>query len=135
MIAVLDTNVLVSGMIHPSGPPGRIVDLLRAGALRLAADDRILAEYADVLHRPHLAPYFTGPEVEHILEYLRGNSERVLATERITDLPDPEDAPFLEVALSAGVILVSGNLKHFPPQKRRGVKVESPEEFLRRFKA
>ena len=46
---VVDTNVLVSGLLSPFGPPGRIVDLLQAGGLRLAADDRIEAEYRDVL--------------------------------------------------------------------------------------
>ena len=83
MIIVLDTNVLVSGIINPHGPPGRIVDLLRAGELRLAVDDRILSEYTDVLRRPRLASYFAGQDVEHILEYLRGNSERLIATTHI----------------------------------------------------
>jgi len=44
MKIVLDTNVLISGMLNPSGPPGRIVDFLRTEVLQLAVDDRILAE-------------------------------------------------------------------------------------------
>lgn len=135
MIIVLDTNVLVSGLMNPHGPPGRIVDFLRAGELRLAADDRILAEYADVLHRPRLAPYFAGSDIDHILEYLRGNSERVIATMRIAGLPDEYDAPFLEVAKASGAILVTGNMKHFPEEKRSSVTVETPTEFLHRFEA
>ncbi len=135
MIVVLDTNVLVSGIINPHGPPGRIVDLLRAGELRLAVDDRILSEYADVLCRPRLAPYFAGQDVAHILEYLRCNSERLIATTRIAGLPDEHDAPFLELAKAAGAILVTGNLKHFPIRKRSGVTVESPAEFVRRFES
>jgi putative PIN family toxin of toxin-antitoxin system len=130
---VLDTNVLVSGLINPRGHPGRIVDLLRAGELRLALDDRILAEYADVLHRPRLTPYFADTDVEHILEYLRGNSVRVIATARIAGLPDPHDAPFLETAKTARTVLVTGNLKHFPGQKRSGVTVETPAEFMKRL--
>ena len=135
MIIVLDTNVLVSGIINPHGPPGRIVDLLRAGELRLAVDDRILSEYTDVLRRPRLASYFAGRDVEHILEYLRGNSERLIATTRIAGLPDEHDAPFLELAKVAGTILVTGNLKHFPVRKRSGVTVESSAEFVQRFKS
>ena len=133
MITVLYTNVLVSGLINPKGSPGRIVDLLCAGSLRLAVDDRILAEYSEVLHRPSLAAYFTVSETSHILEYLTGNSERVLATRHIPNLPDPEDAPFLEVALTAGVPLVTGNLKHFPPASRQGCEVIPPADFLHRF--
>jgi putative PIN family toxin of toxin-antitoxin system len=135
VIAVLDTNVLVSGIINPHGPPGRIVDLLRAGELRLAVDDRILSEYAEVLRRPRLASYFAGQDVEHILDYLRYNSERLIATTHISGLPDEHDAPFLELAKAAGAILVKGNQKHFPILKRSGVKVESPAEFVRRYES
>lgn len=135
MIIVLDTNVLVSGAINPHGPPGRIIDLLRAGELRLVADDRIISEYAEVVHRPGLAPYFADSDVEHIVEYLRSNSERVIATARIVGLPDEDDAPFLETAKVAGAVLVTGNLKHFPPKKRSGVIVESPATFLHRFES
>ncbi len=35
MKAVVDTNVLVSGLINPQHVPGRIVDMLRTGALQL----------------------------------------------------------------------------------------------------
>jgi predicted nucleic acid-binding protein len=41
---VLDTNVLVSGLLSPHGPPGRIFDLLLGGKLTLVFDDRLLAE-------------------------------------------------------------------------------------------
>jgi len=133
MIVVLDTNVLVSGLINPRGNPGGIVDLLRAGELCLAADERILREYADVLRRPRLAPYFAGTEVKHILEYVQGNSERIVPTRRITGLPGSADAPFLEVALAADALLVTGNTKHFPARQRHGVRVESPAVFMSRF--
>lgn len=133
MIIVLDTNVLVSGIINPRGAPGRIVDLLRAGKLCLQVDDRILAEYSDVLHRPRLASYFAGSDIDHILEYLRSNSERIIVTNTILGLPDEKDAPFLETALAAGRVLVTGNLKHFPEQHRHGVTVESPAEFIAHY--
>ena len=59
MKAVIDTNVLVSGLIRSDGPRGRIVDLMLAGLLSLVADDRILAEYRNVLRRDYLQSYFT----------------------------------------------------------------------------
>lgn len=64
---VLDTNVLVSGMINPNGPPGRIVDLIREGLVELVVDDRILAEYSQVLSRPKFNPYFHAGDVRDIL--------------------------------------------------------------------
>ena len=132
MIIVLDTNVLVSGMINPTVPPGRIVDLLRSGILELAVDDRILLEYSEVIRRPFLSQYIKSVEADHIIEYLRGNSEYILSTRQINKLPDAGDVPFLEVALEAGVPLVTGNLQHYPPQKRHGVTIETPADSLKR---
>lgn len=130
MKAVLDTNVLVSGMINPAGAPGRIVDLVRAGSLQLVADDRVLAECAEVLSRPVLKACFTATDMEAILAFLYQGSEMVLPTILVAGLPDPDDAAFLEVALSAGVPLVTGNKRHFPADHRHGCLVLSPAEFL-----
>ena len=57
MKIVLGTNVLISGILNPSGPPGRIVDFMRAGVLQLVIDDRILSEYADVIRREYFKKY------------------------------------------------------------------------------
>jgi hypothetical protein len=51
---VLDTNVLVSAVLTAHGTCARIIDLLVDGTFSLLADDRILAEYTDVLQRPEL---------------------------------------------------------------------------------
>jgi len=133
MIAVIDTNVFVSGCINPSGAPGRILDLVRAGALRLAVNDLILSEYRNVLRRPSLSPYFKISDIEHIIGYLQSGGTQVLTVIQITGLPNPHDAPFLEVALAGGSPLVTGNVKHFPQNLRHGVVVENPTAFLRRF--
>ena len=52
MTIVVDTNVLVSGLLNPYGAPGQIVNLIAAGELSLAFDARILGEYRNVLLRP-----------------------------------------------------------------------------------
>ncbi|MGD9070912.1 MAG: putative toxin-antitoxin system toxin component, PIN family, partial [Desulfobacterales bacterium] len=52
MKIVLDTNVLVSGLLAPFGPSGKIVRMVSAGELILYIDARILSEYQEVLHRP-----------------------------------------------------------------------------------
>ena len=133
MKAVLDTNVLVSGLIRASGPPGRIVDLLRTGELVCVVDDRILAEYWDVLQRPELVRYFTATDVDHVLEYLERGSCRIIVDFAVEGLPDPDDAPFLEAAIVSGAVLVTGNIRHFPQKLRRGATVEEPARFLHRF--
>jgi uncharacterized protein len=49
---VLDTNVLVSAFLNPSGAPSQVLTLVLAGELKLLFDRRILDEYAEVLARP-----------------------------------------------------------------------------------
>ena len=111
--AVFDTNVVVSGFLSPAGPPGRIVEWLRNGSVQAVVDDRIMAEYAEVLARP----VFRLPvaEVELVLATIRTRSFWIeaAAARQVRDLPDPDDAPFLECALAAGVSLVTGNTPPF----------------------
>ncbi|MBE0618826.1 MAG: putative toxin-antitoxin system toxin component, PIN family, partial [Proteobacteria bacterium] len=52
MIIVLDTNVLVAGLLSPFGPPGQIARMVSSEDLHLCVDARILSEYAEVLRRP-----------------------------------------------------------------------------------
>ena len=127
---VLDTNVLISGLLSAKNPPGRIVDALRNGGIRLIVDDRILAEYRSVLRRPYFERYIKAMEREWMIEFLSGESCMVVCDQVFDDLPDPKDACFLEVAFNAGVPLVTGNVKHFPSEKNRGVKVLTPAEFV-----
>ncbi|MEI6168894.1 MAG: putative toxin-antitoxin system toxin component, PIN family [bacterium] len=127
---VLDTSVLVSGMINAFGAPGRIIDLVREGNIELIVDDRLLAEYTDVLNRPKFRTYFNAHDVRDILIFLEQNAHYVVSTIHVTNLPDPDDTPFLEVALSAGVPLVTGNMDDFPSKLCRTADVLTPARFL-----
>ena len=133
MKLVLDTNVLVSGMINPAGPPGVIVDRVRAGMLTLLVDDRILDEYARVLQRPRFERYFSSSQVRDVIGFLHTDTDHLVASVRIDALPDPDDAPFLEVALTAGAPLVTGNLDHLPSERCRGAEVLRPAEYVKKY--
>ncbi len=129
MRIVIDTNVLVSGLLSPFGPPGIIVGMLAAGRLCPCYDARILAEFEAVLNRPAFP--FRDDEVAAFMDQIRSGGELAGVEPLTFRLPDPNDVPFLEVAASAMVeLLVTGNLKHFPRDSRHGVRVVSPREFL-----
>lgn len=124
---VLDTNVIVSGLLSPHGPPGRLLDMILARMLRLTYDDRIEAEYRDVLSRPAFA--FPVPRREAFLGILRFQDHVTALPWNWPAPPDLDDLPFLEVATSAtDRVLVTGNLKHFPPRCRGPVDVLSPAQ-------
>jgi uncharacterized protein len=128
--AVFDTNVVVSGFLSPAGPPGRIVEWLRNGSVQAVLDDRIMAEFAEVLLRP--AFQLPTAEVDLVLAAIRARSFWVeaAAVRAVRSLPDPDDTPFLECALAAGVPLVTGNLRHFPKTIVGNVKVLTPAQFV-----
>ena len=111
MRIVLDTNVVVSGLLTAFGPPARIVDLVSSGDLTLVVDDRILSEYEDVHARRQFK--FDAWAVEAFLELADG-AEHVIGAPLPFALPDADDEPFLEVAIAGAVdALVTGNEKHF----------------------
>ena len=130
MRIVLDTNVLVSGLLNPDGPPGRIVDLILDGRLQVLYDDRILGEYLDVLERPRLA--ILPEQARAIITYLRLAGERITAQPLPTStLPDPDDLMFAEIAITGKAdALVSGNIRHYSGLDQYGVRVLSPLELL-----
>ncbi len=129
MRIVLDTNVLVSALLTPHGSPARISDLIRQYKLKLCFDTRIMEEYEEVLKRPEFT--FSNEDITTLLDFLQENGEVISSLPLIDRLPDPDDEPFLEVALSGRTdVLVTGNIKHYPAELRCGVKVTVPTEFL-----
>jgi uncharacterized protein len=133
MKIVLDTNVLVSGLLQPFGPSGQIVRLVASGDLVLCHDPRILAEYEDVLLREKFG--FDPERVEILLEGIRAGGIPVAARPLAIRLPDTDDEPFLEVALAGGArCLVTGNERHYPAEARSGVAVLSPRLFLELYR-
>ena len=128
MKVVLDTNVLVSGLISAKGPCGQILQLTFGGVLQPCVDGRILDEYETVLPRPLFRIH--AEDVAEALSVIRLRAERIAPMPLDAELPDKTDLPFIEVAAAAGAILVTGNLRHFPKRTCKGVTVVSPREFL-----
>ncbi|MEK7383211.1 MAG: putative toxin-antitoxin system toxin component, PIN family [Elusimicrobiota bacterium] len=133
MKVVLDTNVLVSGLLNPYGPPGAIVGFAASGDLTLCYDARILAEYREVLLRPKFE--LEAQAVDDFLTQVEAEGEPVTVALLPNRLPDHADEAFLEVALAGRVeCLVTGNRKHFPAHLCLGMKVFSPVEFVDVFR-
>jgi putative PIN family toxin of toxin-antitoxin system len=130
MKIVLDTNIVVSGLLNSQGNPAQVLALVLAGAVQICHDDQILAEYAEVLARPHF--HFDANHVSKVLTKIKTDGLPVDARgQPDLNLPDADDEPFLAVALAASVdFLVTGNLSHYPPDKRRGCLVVSPATFM-----
>ena len=111
---VLDTNVIVSGLLSPFRPAARILDLVLTGDVVLLLDDRLAAEYREVCARPRFG--FDPADVDRILSGLEVMAVHIPSLPLPLTLPDPDDLPFVEVAVAGGAdALVTGNARHFQP--------------------
>lgn len=129
MKIVLDTNVVVSGLLYPFGPSGEVIRMVTSGELQLCYDARVLSEYKEVLLRRKFS--FNPADVYDLLEQIEVCGFAVAGKLLTGRLPDPDDEPFLEVALAGEArYLVTGNPKHFPAKERQDMLVVSPREFL-----
>lgn len=132
MKIVLDTNVLVSGLLSPQGAPGRILDLVMEGQIFLIVDARIIHEYREVLSRPEWP--FSRKDVFLVLDFILDNSFKVNAEPLRITLPDPEDLMFIEAIKAQASCIVTGNKRHFPKGATGKMPVLSPARFLESIK-
>jgi hypothetical protein len=100
----------------------------------LAFDDRIELEYREVLARPRLG--VDRARRNAFLAILQFQEHLTAAPWPYPLPPDTDDTVFLEVALATGAgVVVTGNLKHFPPVCRGPISVLSPRAAWERFAA
>ncbi len=125
---MIDTNVVVSGLLSANGPCARVLDAVMEGRVKLVYDARILAEYRDVLCRPRLK--LKPAHVMHFLEALSGQTSVV--PERLKTVgPDPDDMAFIEAALAVpDRTIVTGNLADFPGEILSGARLLTPAQAI-----
>ena len=114
--AVIDTNVIVSGMLNPDSIPGIVLKHALGGRIIPLINNEILREYIDVVQRSKFG--FSDIDIKNVLNSI---AERALLFDRTsTDefFSDLKDVVFYEVTLTArkeyNAYLVTGNTKHFP---------------------
>lgn len=115
IFVVVDTNVVVSGMItkNMDSPTVSVLESLTEKAITPLYCDEILKEYGDVLGREKF--HLPLEKIEKFIEMVQSDG---VASHRVPSkeiLPDPKDVVFYEVALSKeDSFLVTGNIRHFP---------------------
>jgi putative PIN family toxin of toxin-antitoxin system len=109
---VFDTNVIVSASLSRNGNPAKIYRMFFAGVLPLVYCEEILAEYEDVLYRPHLK--IPSEEADIVMTTIRQYGEEVRPLLSVHAMIDEDDRIFYDTAKSAGEYLITGNTKHYP---------------------
>jgi putative PIN family toxin of toxin-antitoxin system len=116
MRLVLDTNVLVSGLLFPGGPPSRLVHAWRSGAFDLVISDFVIDELTRIW--THLAPRLKASPTD-LADFIdtvvvRAELLRIdavmLAQASAAGLRDPNDLPVLPLLIGSGAdYLVTGD--------------------------
>lgn len=96
---VLDTNVLISGLVWPPSVPGRVLDYSITAA-RLLASVATLDELVTTLLAEKFDEYVPRSDREAALERLFPLVEIVEVVRLVRACRDPRDDKFLEVAVN-----------------------------------
>ena len=125
--AVIDTNVLYSGLTH-RGIPFRIVQAGQAGRFTWIFSNPIIAEYVDLFSRKNLMEL-----IHPSLSWLKRNGVRVdvpdFLPDMFTEITDVDDRPIFAAAYVAGAIFVTGDRHHFPWSSYKSIRIMPPADF------
>lgn len=133
MRAVIDTNVLIAGLLW-RGPPHALLAQVRAGTVSLVSSPALLAELAKVIGRP---------KFDAILARTHTSRERSLAEVRrlaeVIDPPvlpqpvcrDPDDDHVLALAIAAKIdLIVSGDNDLLSLGSFEGIPIMAPAQAI-----
>lgn len=132
---VLDTSVLIAGLLSPRGASAALVDAFFADRLKLAYTPAIFAEYAEVMARPEFTGAITPADRMGVMLKVRHCGVPVKpAAVPADDWPDVDDLPFVAAALATEARdIITLNPDDFEPATRHGLRVLSPAQAKRKL--
>jgi uncharacterized protein len=133
MRVVLDTNVLISGLMFPKSVPGTIVRTWRDAGFELVMCREQLEEIARVLAYPKIVSImkWDATIIARFVKQLYLRSEVLNITDTEVDVPgDPHDDPILAMLVAGHADCVVSGDGHLPALRDR-YRIVSPSEFVR----
>lgn len=134
--AVIDTNVLYSGLYSAAGAAYQVLRLVDHGRVIPLLSTTLLFEYEEVLKRNQEVLKLSDQAIEDVLDELcyRAECRKVHFLWR-PQLPDPKDDHVLELAVAAGgADIVTHNVKDFTTASLFGVRILTPAKLLGEMK-
>lgn len=134
MRAVIDTNVLLSGLLW-HGSPHSLIESARSGNLTLLSSSVLLAELTDVIGRAKFTSILTHSNTsrEQLLAEVRQLSE-IMEPAPLSEpvSRDPDDDHVLALAFAAQVdLIISGDHDLLSLKAFRGIPIVTPAEAVR----
>lgn len=133
--AVIDANVVVSALIRPEGPPGKVVARsLRGDEVRAIVSPAILEEYRRALAYPKVrrALKLTPAESAAWIDALTLLSDVVPGERKVAVVAaDPDDDKYFSAALEGrAAFIVTGDGHLLDVGTYEGVRVVTPRQFV-----
>ncbi|MBI3943581.1 MAG: putative toxin-antitoxin system toxin component, PIN family [Chloroflexi bacterium] len=131
---MIDTNVLVSRFLSPTGIPAQIFHLWRETVFEVVVSESVLSEYQRVLGYEHIRArhQMSDAEIADVLLDLRRFSLLVAPQGQVEVIgADPEDNKFLECAVAGSAdYIISGDLHLLQLKAYRGIQILAPAAFI-----
>ena len=132
--AVIDTSVLVSAAISPTGPNAQILDLVTAGKIRPYITAAVLEEYDRVFEYEHLRN-LDKRRVAKVRGLLIAAAVRVKSRGRLKISIHEDDNRIYECAVAAKAhYIVTENTKHFK-KPHKMTKIITARQLLKLLEA
>ncbi len=128
---VLDTNLLISRLLVPSGTAAKAVNhALERGILLVS--EATLQELATVLGRSKFDSYVSREDRQQFIRLLGGVARVVAIPAPIRACRDPKDDKFLEVAVHGEArAIITGDADLLDLDPFHGIRIVQPADFLR----
>jgi putative PIN family toxin of toxin-antitoxin system len=133
--AVIDTDVLVSGLIRRQGPPAAVLRALADNRFTAVYSTEMLVELVEVLSRDRFRTkyHIETDDIATLIQLLRLRGELVIPADAVVACRDPKDDKFLSAALAdAADCIVSGDGDLLALSPFEGIPVLRPAEFVAR---
>jgi len=131
---VLDTNIIVSALLGPSGPPGRTLRFLRrAPAYRLVTSPAQIDELSRVLLTyPRITKRIRPEQAQSFLDGLPLLADVVDDLPEVNISPDPDDNAIIATAIAGKAdVIVSGDKRHMVSLgEAAGIPILTARQFI-----
>ncbi len=128
---VIDTNVLISALLQPSGSTARVLDAIHAAGGVFLFSNETFAELASRLIRPKFDRYVDQILRQRFLSDLASVGEWITITGVVHACRDPDDDKFLETAINGEAdCIVTGDADLLALDPFNGLRILTPRVFL-----
>ncbi|MBI2026562.1 MAG: putative toxin-antitoxin system toxin component, PIN family [Deltaproteobacteria bacterium] len=133
---IVDTNIVISGLLSSKGASARILDLWIRGQFIAITSKDIENEYVSALqyHRIKKRLGESLNEAVSLLKQLISKGERIKVKSKLKIFSDPKDDIFIQTAVDGSAdSIVTGDLVMLKVVSHNNILIMSPSQFIYGF--